>query len=226
MPTAEGALAALRAHADAGRAAQMAAYHKAERVYLGLGNDTVEELVRPWRADLARDEKVALAAALWDSDIYEARIAAAKLLTQARVKPDDAPVWDEVQRWVPQFDSWAIADAAAKPIERRLMAEPARFDDVADWILHANMWTRRAALVSTLHWAKGRHPDAAHLDARERVLAWAAALVPDHDWFIQKAIGWWLRTLSLTDPDRVHVFLDLHGDRLRAVARKEAVRRM
>ena len=226
MPTPVEALDALITRADPGRTAEMATYHKVERRYLGLGNDTVENLVRPWRADLDRDAKVTLAAALWDSDIYEARIAATKLLTQARIKPDDAPVWDEVQRWVVQLDSWAIADAAAKPIERRLIADPGRLDAVAMWVEHQNMWTRRAALVCTLHWAKGRHPDAAHLERREQVLTWIAALVSDHEWFTQKAIGWWLRTLSRQDPARVAEFLSLHSDGMRAIARKEAAKHL
>lgn len=221
MITTPQALDALTTRADAVRAADMAAYHKVERRYLGLGNDTVETLVREWRTDLDRDAKVELAAGLWDSDIYEARIAAAKLLTQARIKPDDAPVWQELQRWVPQFDSWSIADTATKSIERRLLADPTRFDAVAEWVTHENMWTRRTALVSTLHWAKGRHPDPEHLQNRERVMTWMATLVPDHEWFTQKAIGWWLRTLSQHDPERVSAFLYLHGDDLRAVARKE-----
>ena len=220
------ALDALIARADTARADDMATYHKVERRYLGVGNENVEELVRAWRTDLDRDARVALAAGLWDSDIFEARIAAAKLLTQARIKPDDAPVWDELQRWVPQFDSWAIADAAAKPIERRLIADPTRFDAVAQWITHENMWTRRAALVSTLQWAKERNPAPAELEQRERVLTWIAALVPDHEWFTQKAIGWWLRSLSRQDPDRVAAFLNLHSDGMRAVARKEAAKHL
>lgn len=221
MITSAQALDALAARSDTGRAQDMANYHKVARHYLGLGNDTVEDLVRRWRADLERDGKIALAAGLWDSDIHEARIAAAKLLSQSRIRPDDTPVWDELQRWVVQFDSWAIADTAAKAIERRLISDPRRLTQVAAWIAHDNMWTRRAALVSTLHWAKGRHPDPDHLHARETVLAWMAALAPDPEWFIQKAIGWWLRTLSKHDPARVSAFLDLHSDSLRAVARKE-----
>ena len=41
-------------------------------------------------------------------------------------RPDDRIVWAELQRWVPQFDSWAIADAAANcgngPIPYRIRA--------------------------------------------------------------------------------------------------------
>ncbi|WP_316014179.1 DNA alkylation repair protein [Roseobacter sp. HKCCA0434] len=219
--TPDAALAALAARGESARAVQMAEYHKVERRYLGLGNDQVEGLVRGWRADLDRDGRVSLAAGLWDSDVFEARIAAAKLLTQARIRPDDAPVWAELVRWVGQLDSWAIADAVAKPVERRLQADPARFAELESWVDHPNLWTRRAALVSTLHWAKGRHPDAAHLAARGRVIGWMERLVPDHDWFIQKAIGWWLRTLSKHDPEAVRAFLERHGPDLRAVARKE-----
>ncbi|QPH53174.1 DNA alkylation repair protein [Pontivivens ytuae] len=224
--TPEAALAALEARGDPARAAEMAAYHKVERRYLGLSNGTVEELARDWRADLDRDARVALAAALWDSDIFEARIAATKLLTQARIKPDDAPVWAEITRWVPQFDSWAIADAAAKPAERRLRADPGRLDELERWTEAENMWQRRAALVFTLDWAKGRHPSEADLAARERILGWAAAYTADREWFIQKAVGWWLRTLSKHDPERVHAFLAAHGDAMKAFARREATKHL
>jgi hypothetical protein len=43
------ALAALRNAADPARAAEMAAYHKAPRVYLGLAVPAVEALVAVWR---------------------------------------------------------------------------------------------------------------------------------------------------------------------------------
>lgn len=84
------------------------------------------------------------------------------------------------------------------------------------------MWARRAALVFTLPWAKGRHPDDADRAHRERILGWAAQYATDHEWFIQKAIGWWLRTLSKHDADRVRAFLAAHGEALKPFARREA----
>ena len=82
---------------------------------------------------------------------------------------------------------------------------------------------RRAALVATLPWTKLTHPTPAETAARERILGWAAACVPDRDWFIQKAIGWWLRSLSAHDPDRVRAFLAGPGQGLKAFARREAL---
>ncbi|NHX27335.1 DNA alkylation repair protein, partial [Escherichia coli] len=200
-----------------------AAYHKAARVYLGVPNPALNDLTKGWRQALSVDQRVALAEALWGTDIFEARIAAAKLLTQARIRPDDA-VWDLTTRWVPDFDSWAIAEHACMAGQKRLLADTARVDQVADWTTSDHLWTRRAALVITLPWAKMNNPKPADLAIRERVLGWAAAYVDDRQWFIQKAVAWWLRDLSKHDADRVRAFIAAHGDRMKPFARKEAAK--
>lgn len=212
----------LRALADPDRAAGMAQYHKVPREYLGLANPQVDALTKEWRAQMDVPTRVALARGLWDTNIFEARLAAAKLLTQARIRPDDSGAWTLIQSWVPEFDSWALADHACMAGQKRLVADPARLDDVAPWTTSDHMWTRRAALVITLPWCKNRNPKPEEMAQRERILRWAAGYVPDKDWFIQKAIAWWLRDLSKRDPDRVRAFLEEHGDGMKAFARKEA----
>jgi 3-methyladenine DNA glycosylase AlkD len=219
-------LAELEARADPARAAEMAAYHKVERRYLGIGAEDVYALADGWRADRSVAERVALAGRLWDSDVHEARMAAARLLTQARIREDEPLVWAEFLRWVPDFDGWALADHACKAGERRLVAEPARLELVEGWVGSERLWTRRAALVVTLPWTKLTHPRADEIAQRERILGWAAALVPDRDWFIQKAIAWWLRSLGRHDPARTRAFLAAHGAGMKAFARKDAARKL
>lgn len=226
MTGAAAALAALEARADPGRAAEAAAYHKAPRRYLGVPVPEIEALVADWRSEADVPARVALARGLWASDAHEARIAAAKLLVQARIGEGEALVWEEFLRWVPEFDAWAIADHACKVGERRLVARPERLDAVEGWTRDGNLWVRRAALVATLPWSKLTHPTAAETAARERVLDWARGYVADREWFIQKAIGWWLRSLSAHDPERVRAFLAGPGQGLRAFARREALRRL
>ena len=213
----------LKALAEPGRAAPMAAYHKQTREVLGVPNPATNDLTKSWRQSLSLDERVDLARALWDTDIFEARIAAAKLLTQARIK-DDAPVWELLQSWVPEFDSWAIADHACSAISKRLQADPARLDTVEAWTRSDHMWSRRAALVTTLPWAKMNNLKPADQARRERILGWAAAYVPDRDWFMQKAVAWWLRDLSKHDAARTRDFLAEHGKSMKAFARKEAAK--
>ncbi|MEL7114492.1 MAG: DNA alkylation repair protein [Pseudomonadota bacterium] len=220
--TPEAALTALRAKAVPGKGAEMAAYHKAPRVYLGVANPDIDALTKAWRPELTLDARVALAGALWASDIHEARVAAAKLFTQARIKPDDQAVWDMIVAWAPDFDGWAIADHASIAGQKRLVANPARLDEVERWTTSDHMWSKRAALVMTLPWARQNNPKPAELAVRDRVLGWAAGYVDDKTWFIQKAVAWWIRDLSKHDRPRAAAFLEAHGPRLKPFAQREA----
>ncbi len=221
MIAVDEALAQLQAAALPEKVSEAAAYHKAARVYLGVSVPQIEALAKGWRERITLEARLALADGLWQSDIHEARVAAAKLLVQARIRPDE-DVWALIAGWVPQFDAWAIADQVCKAGEKRVMADLSRLDAVEAWVASPLMWQRRAALVITLPLAKLNNLKPAEVEARERVLAWALALVPDRDWFIQKAIGWWLRDLSKHDALRVRQFLAEHGEGLKSFARKEA----
>lgn len=222
--TLQDTLAALEVHADPARADQMRAYHKIDRPFLGLSNEVPNQLAQDLRRSLPLDDRLALADALWQTNIFEARITAAKLLVQARIRPSDDSTWQLIQAWMPDFDSWAIADAVAMAGQRRLTADPSRLDTVEGWTTSDHLWTKRAALVFTLPWTKQRHPKPEELAARDRILGWAAAYTEDPEWFIQKGVAWWLRDLSRKDPERVRAFLAEHGEKMKPFARKEAAK--
>ena len=217
-------LAALTALTDPERAAGMREYHKVDREYLGLTNPQINDMTKQWREELSVEERVTIADGLWRTNVYEARVAAAKMLTQARIRDGDEAAWQLIATWYRDFDSWAIADHACAAGAKRLVADPARIERVEGWTRSEHMWTRRAALVITLPWTKMNNPKPADLKVRERVLGWAATYASDPQWFIQKAIAWWLRDLGKHDPARVHTFIDAHGDAMKPFARKEAVR--
>ena len=222
--TCDEALAALSALADPDRAAQMQAYHKVDRPYLGLSNEVCNTLATDWRRSLTLADRLALADALWQTNIFEARITASKLLVQARIKPSDDQAWHLILSWLPDLDSWALADAVAMAAQRRLLADPSRLETVETWTTSDHLWTKRAALVFSLPWTKQRHPKPEDLAARDRILGWAATYTEDPEWFIQKAIAWWLRDLSRKDPERVRAFLSEHGEKMKAFAAKEAAK--
>jgi len=224
--TPQAAIEALNAHSDEAEALKMRGYHKVARAYLGVPAPVIETLCKEWRAACSLDERLALCAALWDSNSFEGRIAAAKLLTQARIRPDDPEAWALIKSWVPEFDCWAITDAVSIAGQKRLVWSPDRVEDLVPWITSEHIWTRRAALVTTLPWTKQNTPKEAELAVRDQVLGWAAELASDHEPFIQKAIAWWLRELSKHDSPRVHNFLSQHGQKLKPFAQKEAARKL
>ena len=221
--TLDDALTALRNAAEDGRAAGMADYHKVPREYLGVPNPAINDLAKEWRGPLSIEERVALADQLWKTNIFEARLAAAKLLTQARISPDQA-VWDMIVSWVTDFDSWDIADHAMMAGQKRLVADPSRIEEVESWTKSDVHWTRRAAMVITLPYTKQNHPKPDELAIRKRVLGWAVRYVEDPEWFIQKSVAWWLRDLSKHDAPRVEYFLANHANKMKPFARKEAAK--
>lgn len=215
----------LQALENPAKAQEMQAYHKVPRPYIGVTVPQIDDLTDRWRAELSLDDRLALAADLWRTNIHEARVAAAKLLTQARIRPDQA-AWELITSWVPDFDAWAIADHVSIAGQKRLVADPARLDTVETWVASPHLWTRRAALVMTLPWTKQNFPKPQDLAIRARVLGWCATLAEDRDWFIQKAVAWWVRDLSKHDPEATRAFLAAHGERLKPFARNEAARHL
>ena len=220
-----GELAQLQALADPARAAEMAAHHKGARPFLGIPGPQIDALVADWRAALSVADRIALAGALWDTGIHEAMLAAAKLLTQARLRPD-AEAWRLIRHWAAGFDGWALADPATIAGQKRLVADPSRIADVAYWVQSPNIWTRRAALVVTLPYAKMHLPKPADLAIRETALDWAADFATDRDAILQKAVAGWLRDLSKHDAPRVRAFLDGPGAALQPFARRDASRHL
>ncbi|MGI9368189.1 MAG: DNA alkylation repair protein, partial [Ruegeria sp.] len=168
----------IKAYANTEKAEQMAAYHKADRPYLGVPNPVLNDLTKSWRRELDVSQRVDLARELWKTNIHEARLAAAKLLTQARIRPDE-DAWTLLQSWLPSFDGWTVADHACMAMQKRLVAEPSRLDQVETWTRSDHMWTRRAALVATLPWTKQNHPKPEDLQRRDRILDWASGYVSD-----------------------------------------------
>ncbi len=220
MTTPHSALEALTNSGNTDLAAKMARQYKIDRPYLGVSNPQIDTHYKEWRSNTDMSTRIAIAAYLWDSNIHEARIAAAKLLTQARINPDTA-VWDEILRWVPDFDCTALTDHACGAVARRLPADLSRLDVVENWVSDTNVFVRRAALIATLPWAKMNHPSDADLITRERVLGWIATYTVDKGPSLQRAVALWLRSLSKHAKPRTIEFMEEYGPQMQAHTVKE-----
>ena len=205
---------ALRACGDAKRAEWDKTYQKSRWTHWGVTTPKLDHAILQMVVHLAEAEALGLSRRLWREPVWDLKIAAARIHASKSFAPD-ARQWAFVTQRMADLDGWATADNLASVASRCLLAEPRRLDDVEPWVDSPHLWTRRAALVFTLPWTRaGRDP--------ERMLGWAARLVGDREWFIQKAVGWWLRELSKRDAERVRRFLADHGASLRGFARREA----
>ena len=207
---------ALRTLGDTKRAKQEKRYQKSRWDHWGVPLPSMDVAIKEALGPLSQRQALELSRRLWREPIWDLKIVAGRILARKSIEPDDK-VWGFVTERLADLDGWAVADNLADVGSRCLIEDPRRLDAVEAWIESPHLWTRRATLVLTLPWAKGdRDP--------ERMLGWAARLADDRQWFIQKAIGWWLRELSKRDPRRVRRFLDEQGRKLTGVAKREATK--
>lgn len=193
-------------------------YHKSSREHWGVSVPECDRVARALSKNLADSELLVLAKNLWETNLFDPMVSAAKLLTLRRLKPTPL-LWETIKHFLKRVDGWALEDHLAQAAGRCILANECLLDEVEEWTMHANFWMRRAALVYTLPYAKpGRNP--------ERMLKWASSYTKDPEWFIQKAIGWWLRVLGEHNPERVANFLQSHGKELKGVAIKESTRKL
>ena len=196
------------------RAEREKSYQKSAWQHWGVALPQMDVAIREVLKAATSAECLALSIRLWREPVWDLKIVAGRILARDSVPPTER-LWRFVRARMPDLDGWAVADNLAAAGSRCLLADPRRLDVVEAWTRSPHLWTRRAALVFTLPWTRnGRDP--------ERMLGWAARLANDQEWFIQKAIGWWLRELSKDDPKRVRRFLSDHGSTLKGVARREA----
>lgn len=191
----------------------MAAYMKHIQPFLGVKTPARRALVKDiLQHHPDRAERLAAAADLWRGEFREERYGAQDILTACRPTLGDLPV---LEAMLPGCDHWDVLDSQIGQIGRMLVANPElRRERVREWRRSGHLWTRRAAVLAQLH-ARG-NTDTGLL--RETI----AHLLPEREFFIQKAIGWALREYAKTDAAWVQ--RTVQGLNLDGLARREALK--
>lgn len=218
MQKVETILCEIKRHTDPKRAAADQRYHKSSREHWGVAVPLCQQVAKEFSKGLEQSELLAMAEALWSTNLFDPMMCASKILSLPCIKPSPA-VWKLIKSCLKDVDGWALEDCLAHVAWKCLLADKKLLNDLDKWTTHPNFWMRRATLVYTLPFAKpGQDP--------ERMLGWASTYACDPEWFMQKAIGWWLRVLGEHNPERVITFLKIHWDQLKGVAKKEATRKL
>jgi 3-methyladenine DNA glycosylase AlkD len=126
-----------------------------------------------------------LAAALWDSGWYEARLLASYVDDPARVTSP------QMDRWCRDFDNWGICDTVCFALFDKT---PHAWTKVAKWSGRRDEFVKRAAfaLLASLALHDKRSGDKPFLDSL-RLVERAAA---DERNFVKKGVSWGLRSVG------------------------------
>ena len=208
----------LKTLGDSDRAIRDKAYHKSQREHWGVPVPVCDQFARSLAKELSEAEALRMASNLWETNLFDPMMCSAKILSLPKLRPAHE-LWETVIAFLKKVDGWALEDSLAHVAWKCILANENLLEILESWTTHENFWMRRATLVYTLPFAKpNRNP--------ERSLCWASIYSTDPEWFIQKAIGWWLRVLGEHNPERVVLFLKAHWDNLKPVARHEATRKL
>ena len=206
-------LAALQTHANRAQGPFLRAYLGSPLPVLGVRTPDYRRIVRDVRTRLGptpAERLPTLLQALWSGTWFEERAVAIELLVVYRDR-NDARTFRLAEPWVDSATGWALSDSlAAGPIARMVAAEPGRFRELLRWTRSPNLWRRRAATYALRDWVRS-----GDLDRPFRLLE---RLVDDPEFWVQRAVGTWLRECWKKDRLRTERFLRRHARALSRLA--------
>lgn len=195
----------MRELAPPGAWGKLQAYLGSPVPVLGLTTPQMRALHRDFQKDhpeLLPEEGVALAAAMWPGDTWEEKAFAIGLLGRYGDVLDDRS-WALADAWVDEATGWALSDGLASgPVSAMVRAKPARFQEILAWTDADNFWRRRASTYALNEFVK-----AEELDKPFRLLE---RLLYDKEFWVQRAVGTWLRECWKRDRRRTEAFLRKH----------------
>lgn len=180
MASVSDLIAELEANATGNAEASMKRFGivTADRAF-GMSVDTIRAIARPHR------KQHALALALWETGIYEARFLAVFVDDPAQVTPG------QMDHWRSAFDNWATCDTACFHLFDKTAHA---FDAIDRWAPLEGEFDRRAsfALLASIALHAKKLPDQPFIDRLALIEAYAF----DPRNFVKKGVNWALRAVG------------------------------
>lgn len=111
--------------------------------------------------------------------------------------------------WVKHVDNWGHSDNLSKFLSRLVElpeTQEKMLRHITAWNRSKNLWERRQSLVALFYYARTRKQ---HLPF-DYVIGLVGNLLPDPEYFVQKAVGWTLRESYNVYPKETYRFLSEH----------------
>jgi 3-methyladenine DNA glycosylase AlkD len=213
----------LRALADP-RKADSAQRFVAEPIQaLGIDAPTLRGLARAWILRLKPSWRLGHACALCDLLFQQPDIetrAAGFLALGGFAREYDRGMIVRAERWLDRYlDNWGLVDGFASTVLSPLLRlRPECSAELRRWTRSECLWTRRAAVVTLV-------PFARRGERLEFAFELAEALLGEKEDLMHKAVGWLLREAGKTDPARLEAFLLRHRGGIPRTTVRHAIER-
>lgn len=208
---------ACAAKADPNRAAQQKAYMRGQFVFYGLDSKTRRDIQSPFVKEalaLPDTEFKAWCRAGWADPHRECQLTVVDALIK-RARKMDKSYFDLIEEFIVTKSWWDTVDFLSGTILGVLFKKfPDEIEPRTSRLIRSdNIWENRSAILFQLKYKTNM--DVALLEHLIAIKKY------DKEFFIQKSIGWILRTLSKERPDAVRDILARHPE-LSNLAKREA----
>lgn len=204
----------LTARADKDRAVKMSRYMRNQFEFLGLPAKLRKEIAQPYMAEAKKEEKIDwdFVDTLWNAEYRECQYIAIDYLNLKKelLVPDDISKLRSLALTKPWWDT---IDAIDRPVANLAARFPRVNEVLLEWSISDSIWLRRMAIIH-----QRLHKERTDLALLEQVMT---NNLNHHAFFINKGIGWALRSYSKTDADWVRAFIDKHEDGLSRLSIRE-----
>lgn len=213
----------LKAQGTPARAEQERRYLKSSLTFFGATVPVIRRTAKSFvreQPSLEREELLALANRLWQTEVHELRSVAIGIL---ELRADLLRASDA--RWLMKLvrgaGTWAHVDwLAAKVLGPLALKHVVVARGLDKWVENPSFWVRRAALLAF------HDPLLAGGGDFEHFARLAVPLLKEREFFIRKAIGWVLRSTSIRTPARTYDFVQRHAREMSGLTFREATRRL
>ena len=211
-------------------AAILRKYMKSGLVFWGLRMPVIKQLVRDslrhGRGTRLKELYPGLKR-LWKSGVFEQMMAAIYILERFR-REFDGTTWHLLDEWIDGIDNWALCDGLGILRVNMIDHDRKKLDILLEWTKSPNMWRRRSAAVSLLKLKRLNSTlTIKNIEPVIKSLLYDTKGYNDKkEFFIQKAIGWLLRSYGDSEPEAVLRFVDKHRKSMSNLAIREATRKI
>jgi 3-methyladenine DNA glycosylase AlkD len=213
----------LKFHGDPERARQQKRYLKSPFDFYGVRKPLLNQWAKKIRRsnpDITQKKLIQVCETLWRSSSHDQKTLAIELL-KAYPKYIDDNELPLIESMIHEAKGWDLIDNIAIWLIGELIRKDSQKHKLIKvWSTNDNFWIRRAAIISPIKLFKRNECD---LNIYEEI--WKKHL-DEKEFFIRKGIGWVLRELSKTNPDRVFKFIQQNKDAMCGLTFREASRNL
>jgi 3-methyladenine DNA glycosylase AlkD len=203
------------------KANAMSKYMKGKFSYYGISSPERREIQQNWFSklkQLSNEEKRDLIRELWLKEEREFQYVAIDFLKKWKKSDWKETDLAELEWLITQKSWWDTVDLlASNMLGTYFQCFPNHLEEtILDWSNSNNIWLQRSCLLFQLKYKN-------ELDftlLKKLILLFQ----PNKEFFIQKAIGWSLRSYSIFEPKHVRDFVE--EAKLEGLAKREALRRI